>query len=173
MTGKVLWITGLSGAGKSTLACEVVLLLRSAGKTVVFLDGDELRDVFGVAQFNQDNHLREKRIELAMQYSKICKLLASQGLIVVIATISLFHEVHKWNRSHIPGYIEVYLKVPLDELRRRDPKNIYKKYADGEISNVAGLDLHVDVPKNPDQVVEFKLEDCNASTAENLFKLLR
>jgi len=172
MSGNVLWITGLSGAGKTTLGGEVVGLLRSAGKSVVFLDGDDLRDVFVLPHINQDNHSRERRIQLAIQYSQLCKMLSTQGLIVVIATISLFHEVHAWNRTHIPGYIEIYLNVPLDELRRRDPKNIYQKYDNGELSNVAGLDLHVDVPKNPDKVIEFDSKNFNASIANDLLKLL-
>ena len=44
---KVIWITGLSGSGKSTLAREVVNILREKGNTVILLDGDELREVFG------------------------------------------------------------------------------------------------------------------------------
>ena len=35
-----------------------------------------------------------------------------QGVDVVIATISLFHEVHTWNRAHLPGYLEILLDVP-------------------------------------------------------------
>ncbi len=47
MSGKTIWITGLSGAGKSTTAVIVVEKLQEAGEPVVFLDGDELRAVFG------------------------------------------------------------------------------------------------------------------------------
>ena len=46
----VVWITVLSGAGKSTLACGIAEKLRIAGKTVVTLDGDELRKIFGVVE---------------------------------------------------------------------------------------------------------------------------
>lgn len=154
-SGRVIWITGLSGAGKSTLARDVAARLRSVGESVVLLDGDELREVFGAVAANADNHGRAGRLALAMQYGHLCRVIAAQGLTVVIATISLFREVHSWNREHLPGYFEVYLKVPLDELRRRDPKGIYRRFDAGELSDVAGLDLPVDEPAEADLNMEF------------------
>ena len=85
----------------------------------------------------------------------MCKILASQGIIVVIATISLFREIHVWNRDHLPRYIEVYLKVPLSELERRDSKGIYQRFHLGEIKNVAGLDLEIDEPVEADWIEVF------------------
>ena len=151
----IIWITGLSGAGKSTLAKHLVDLLRARGETVVFLDGDELREVFGATVASEANHGREARLALAMQYAKLCRVLSSQGLTVVIATISLFREIHEWNRTNLPGYFEVYLQVPLEELRRRDPKKIYRRFDAGELKYVAGLDLPVDLPESPDMIIEF------------------
>ncbi|MBW7862464.1 MAG: adenylyl-sulfate kinase [Rhodocyclaceae bacterium] len=154
-TGRTVWITGLSGAGKSTLAAAVAACLRSRGNTVVVLDGDELRTVFETASLlDGDAHERDNRLRLALQYARLCRLLASQGLTVVIATISMFREVHAWNRAHLPGYFEAYLKVPLEELRRRDPKAIYRRYDAGQLRNVAGIDLPVDEPEAPDWMAE-------------------
>ena len=154
----VIWITGLSGAGKTTLAKEIVNQLRKTKKNIIFLDGDELREIFGVNDRKEKNFSLEHRRRLAFQYANLCKILAQQNAIVVIATISLFNEIHMWNRSNLPNYFEVYLNVPINELQRRDPKGIYKKFSDGEIKNVAGLDLQVDVPKNPDYQLVFKSE---------------
>ena len=153
---KVIWITGLSGSGKSTLAQAVVERLRVKGESVVMLDGDELRDVYGMAAASPQNHGREGRLAVSMQHARLCRLIASQGFTVIIATISLFREVHAWNRENIPGYFEVYLKVPLEELRRRDPKGIYRRFDAGELTNVAGLDLPIDEPEAVDWVVEFE-----------------
>jgi adenylylsulfate kinase-like enzyme len=153
--GSVIWITGLSGSGKTTLAIEVVERMRARNHNVVILDGDELREVFGTKTANAQNHGRLGRLALAMQYAHLCRLIASQGLTVVIATISLFREVHAWNHENLPGYFEVYLKVPLEELRRRDPKGIYHRFDAGVLSNVAGLDLPVDEPEAADLVAEF------------------
>ena len=171
--GNVIWITGLSGAGKSTLAHEMISRLRVQGEGFVFLDGDELREVFGVMAANAQNHGREGRLALAMQYAHLCRIIAAQGLTVVIATISLFKEIHAWNRANLPGYFEVYLKVPVDELRRRDPKGIYRRFDAGELNNVAGLDLPIDEPEAADWVAEFSPQCTAQSLADELLKLLK
>jgi len=168
----VLWITGLSGAGKSTLALEVVERLRARGESVVLLDGDELREVFGAVAANARNHGREGRLTLAMQYAHLCRVIAGEELTVVIATISLFREVHAWNRANLPGYFEVYLKVPLDELRRRDPKGIYRQFDAGSLRHVAGLDLPVDEPESADWVVEFQPHRSVTILANELIRLI-
>lgn len=170
--GSVIWITGLSGAGKSTLAREAANQLRARGGAVVLLDGDELREVFGAMAINAQNHDRACRLGLALQYGALCRLVAAQGLTVLIATISLFHEVHAWNRAHLPGYFEVYLKVPVEELRRRDPKGIYRRFDAGELDSVAGLDIPIDEPKDADWVVEFEPERTVASMVEDLLNRL-
>jgi adenylylsulfate kinase len=172
MPGTVIWITGLSGAGKTTLSNAAALKLRSRGEAVVQLDGDELRSVFGAVAANAQNHSREGRLALAMQYAHLCRVLANQGLTVVIATISLFKEVHAWNRDNLPGYFEVYLKVPVEELRRRDPKGIYRRFDSGKLTNVAGLDLLVDDPKAADMIFEFVPERTIDAMADALMNRL-
>ena len=170
---RVLWITGLSGAGKSTLAAEVVQRLRAKGEAVVMLDGDVLREVFGAAANNAQNHGREGRLALAFQYAHLCRVIANQGLTVVIATISLFKEIHAWNRENLPGYFEVYLKVPVDELRRRDPKGIYRRFDAGKLQDVAGLDLPIDEPEAADWIVEFEQGQTVHTVLEKLINQLK
>ena len=157
--GRVVWITGLSGAGKSVLAAALVARLRMVDDKILLLDGDELREVFGATSVNVHNYGRDKRMALAMQYAHLCNILAKQGFTVVIATISLFKEVRDWNRSNLPRYFEAYLRVPLEELRRRDPKGIYRRFDTGEIKGVAGLDLLIDEPEASDWIGEFDREE--------------
>ena len=173
MTGNVIWITGLSGSGKSTLAHALAAQLRAEGESVVMLDGDELRELFGAVAATAENHGREGRLTLAKKYTQLCQVIAAQGVTVVIATISLFREIHQWNRTYLPGYFEVYLKVPIEELRRRDPKGIYRRFDAGEISNIAGLDLPIDEPESADCVINFSVDTTAASLAANLYKLIR
>ncbi len=163
--GRVIWLTGLSGAGKSTLARALMPHLPGA----VLLDGDDLRAVLGTETSGFD---RQGRLRLALIYARFCKLLADQGHTVVIATISLFHEVHAWNRAHLPGYLEVWLESPEEVRRARDPKGLYAAAAQGEMRQMAGQDTPVDVPLAP----HLSLDTAALSPAqclEAILKLLR
>ncbi|TGD72528.1 adenylyl-sulfate kinase [Mangrovimicrobium sediminis] len=170
LSGQVIWITGLSGAGKTTLAHLVVARLREQALPAVMLDGDELRAVFGAARWSASNHGREERLQLARRYSHLCQVLAGQGVTVVIATISMFREIHQWNREHLPGYFEVYLKVPEAELRRRDPKQLYARFDAGEVTQVAGLDMPVDEPEAADLTVDFSTPQSPEAIAEAVLR---
>jgi adenylylsulfate kinase len=111
---------------------------------VIHLDGDELRQALGETTYN-----REDRLSLGKRYARICRLISRQKVNVVIAVIGLFQELHEWNRNNIPGYLEIFLDVPMEELQKRDPKGLYKKARMGELKDVAGLDMQVDLPQNP------------------------
>lgn len=123
--------------------------LRAAGRPVIFLDGDALR---GAVSEDLDYSPGSRRVS-AMRNARLCRLLAAQGMDVVCATISLFHEVHRWNRANIPGYLEIYLRVPLEELRRRDTKGIYGR-APGGNHQVVGIDLPAETPQAPDLILD-------------------
>jgi adenylylsulfate kinase len=106
----VVWITGLSGVGKTTLA----VALRDAlghkdGKRPVIIDGDQIRAVLDEPGYDLSTRKR-----LAFVYSRLARHLASQGFDVIVATISLFHDVHRWNRESLPGYFEILLGGPLE-----------------------------------------------------------
>ena len=163
------WLTGLSGAGKTTLARRLVDWLRAAERTALLLDGDELRPMLGASMGYAGN----ERIALAFCYARLCRLLATQGADVVLATISLVRDVHTWNRSNLPGYVEILLDVPLGELRRRDPKGLYARARTGEAANVAGVDLAVEVPVSPDVVIAFHPEQTVDSAFAELIRKLR
>lgn len=148
--GRVFWITGLSGAGKTTVGRLLWGLLRSRSPSVIFLDGDILREIFG----NDLGHSQADRLQSAMRNSRMCKMLSDQGADVVCATISLFRECQEWNRANIPGYREIYLRVPMEVLVKRDPKTLYSRALRGEVKDVMGVDLPFDEPSNPEIAVE-------------------
>ena len=156
MTGHVIWITGLSGAGKTTLAEELNMRLQKKKHIhPILLDGDVLRNIFTKGSVCKELYNRNSRINLALKYGMLSQTLSSQGFTVIIATISMFNEVYVWNRTNIKHYFEVYLKVPLEELSLRDHKEIYQRYRDGELYDVAGLDMTVDEPLSADVVYDF------------------
>lgn len=143
-TGTVYWITGLSGAGKTTIGKIFFEQLRKEKNNVLFLDGDTLREVFG----NDLGYTKEERLQCAMRYSRICRLLSEQGQDVVICTISMFRVVREWNREHIKNYKEIYIKVPMEVLQQRNQKNLYKSG-----NNVVGVDLELELPDNSDIIL--------------------
>jgi adenylylsulfate kinase-like enzyme/phosphohistidine swiveling domain-containing protein len=148
--GQVFWITGLSGAGKTTVGRELWRRLRAAGRSAILLDGDAVREVI-----SEDlGHSTANRRKSAMRNARLCRLLASQGTDVVCPTISLFHEVQRWSRENIPGYCEIFLRVPMEELRRRDAKGIYAAAHRGELRDVVGLDVPAELPESPDLVLD-------------------
>lgn len=145
----VIWITGMSACGKTTLANLVVEQYKFSNKNAIWLDGDDLREALCIS----NSFDKSARLELAFKYAGIAKMLANQGFLVVVSTVALHHEIHDWNRKNLPGYFEVFIKCDLAELKRRDPKGLYKGYEDGKISNIAGLDMSAEFPSKPDLII--------------------
>lgn len=165
--GYCVWITGLSASGKTTTAKSLVDIFHVYQQTVIFFDGDQLRHALDIKAYGKD-----ERFQASFKYAKLAKLLTDQGHIVVIAVIGLFHGLHKWNRSNIKNYFEVFLDVPIDELRRRDPKGIYEAYYNGEVQNVAGLDLQVEYPLSPDLHIKYQKDRTADILAKEIYETL-
>ena len=167
----VIWITGLSGVGKTTLAKEVTKKLKLENNNVIFLDGDELREILSLDSMKNNNNTLKVRFNLSKTYARLCKNLASQDFIVVIATISLFKKIHIWNRNNIDRYFEVYIKRDIKDLISRDTKGIYKNFKTGKIKNVLGLDLKIDEPKKPHFLVTGPFDNSNSKIAEEIIEM--
>lgn len=165
--GTVYWMTGMSGSGKTTLARLFVARLRAAGRAVVLFDGDELRGVF-----QGDGHAEADRRRVAMRNARLCKLVADQGMDVVCATISLFHECHRWNRAHLSKYVEIHVRASLEVLRVRDSKALYALAERGEVTDVVGLHIRAEEPENPDVTLDNDGHVPPETVVEHLWKEL-
>lgn len=152
----VIWITGLSGSGKTSLANKLRSIYLENGLITIQLDGDELRGVLG----NSDSYDRVSRLSVGKIYSRLAWLLASQGHIVIVSAIALFHEVHLYNRQ-FSNYCEIYLSADQKQLAEDNRKSIYAR--DGSPNqNVVGVDLEPEFPKSPHRVIQ----DCPNSLSE-------
>ena len=146
----IIWIIGLSDSGKTTLANKIISNVRKTGRKIIHLDGDVVRELY-------DNDLgyslKDRKLN-SIRICKICKYLDCQKLDVVVSILSNFPESRKWCRDNLSRYFEIYIKVPLSTLKKRDSKNLYKKYSQGMIKNVIGCDLEFKIPENPDMIIE-------------------
>src|SRR6202050_213135 len=153
--GRVFWITGLSASGKTTIGRALSSHLRVLGSPAIFLDGDTLRTVVS----SDLGYSAENRRFVALRNGMLCRMLAEQGFDVVCSTISLFHAVQRWNRENIPRYHEIFVRVPLEELRRRDTKGVYSAgvYSavdDRPAANIVGVDIPAEIPQAPDLILD-------------------
>jgi cytidine diphosphoramidate kinase len=142
-----VWVTGLSGAGKSTVASALNERLTAKGVRPVLLDGDSLRAILPVRM----GYEQAERRKLALYYAGLARELAQQGHLVICSTVSLFHEVHEWNRRNIARYLEVWLRVPVPELRARGHRD--HLYRTRGVEQVVGVDTEAEFPIRPDIVV--------------------
>ena len=147
--GTVYWITGLSGAGKTTVGTGVYEYIRSKQPNVIRLDGDILREIFKNTDYSY-----EGRKKLGFRYSDLCRMIALQGIDVVISTIVMFDEVRDYNRETIDNYREIYLRVPIEELEKRDQKGLYTQAKTDDKTQVYGMTLQVEFPKHPDVIID-------------------
>ena len=146
----VIWLIGLAGAGKTSIGNELHGLLKARRPNVVFLDGDQVRMIMG----NDLGHTLEDRRTNAWRICRLCQYLETQGIDVVCAILSLFHETQAWNREHLTQYFEVYIDVPMEVLIQRDQKGLYTAALSGTAQNVAGIDLAFQPPPRPDLIIE-------------------
>ena len=147
--GMFYFITGLHGSGKTTIGKALKKCISQDKKTIVLLDGDELRIAFG-GKYGYDKQTRE---DLAMNYVRIARILCKQGIDVILCTISLFHNVRKWNRDNFQRYYEVYLEASHEILLERDKLKLYEKAEQGKEKYVYSVDLDYEKPQNPDMVI--------------------
>ncbi len=145
MEGMIYWITGLAGAGKTTIGKLLYEKIRKEKNNVVILDGDALREAIApdLGYTSEDRH------ESALRNSRLCKLIADQGIDVICCTISMFEDVRKWNRKNNKYYMEIYVKVPLEVLKVRNQKKLYT-YCTSEL---VGFGVDMEEPTNSDCIL--------------------
>ena len=143
--GTVYFLTGLSGAGKTTLGGMLYDYIRKDKPNVILLDGDRIRPVY----LEDIGYSEEDRRKGAKRTFRICKMLADQGIDVVVCSICMYDEVRQWNRDNIDNYVEIYIKVKKDTLIKRNQKGLYVNS-----NNVVGMDLEFEEPKTPNIILE-------------------
>ena len=146
----VIWLIGISGSGKTTIGTRLSEKLQETRNDWVFLDGDNLRDVWGgeLGHSIADREINAKRI------SKLCHLLDKQGINVIASVLSIFPHWQDWNRTNFFSYLEVYVKADINTVIDRDTKGLYEKAFKGNLKNVVGVDIEFPEPVKADIVID-------------------
>ena len=163
--GGIIWLTGLSGAGKSTIAIEAEHQLFLKGYQVNVLDGDNIR--FGLSA--DLGFSPEDRTENIRRIGEVAKLFAEAGILVITAFISPYKQDRDRIRA-IAGDIfhEVFIEADLEVCENRDPKGLYVKARNGEISDFTGISAPYDKPRNPELVIDTGEQGIGESTTKLL-----
>ena len=147
-----IWFTGLSASGKSSLANALEQKLYQFNKHTMLLDGDNIR-----MGLNKDLRFKqEDRSENIRRIAEVSKLMNDAGLIVLTAFISPYIEDRQMARDIIGDdkFLEVYISTPIEICEKRDPKGLYKKAREGQISSFTGIDSPYEIPENPYCIID-------------------
>lgn len=159
--GTVYFFTGLAGAGKTTIGGLFYQRLKKIHPDTVLKDGDKLR----ISGGDHDYSTEARRIG-AKCVLQSCKEIADQGADAIYCGIGMYADVRAWCRSNIENYREIYIKVSMETLYRRNQKGLYSP----GVKQVVGVDLPWDEPTCSDFVVENDCEEDPDIIVDRLFK---
>jgi bifunctional enzyme CysN/CysC len=151
LRGATVWITGLSGSGKTTLAAAVRRDLSARGRPNCVLDGDELRSGLS-SDLGLSHH---DRSEQARRAAHVARLIASSGIVAIVALVSPYTEDRALARQTHDGleFLEVWVDTPLSICEQRDPKGLYRRSRAGELGGLTGVDAPYEPPTAADVTV--------------------
>ena len=134
----IFWFTGLSGSGKTTFSKFFIKKLnRKIEKKVIHIDGDQFRSIF-----NDLKYSLEDRIKNSERVCKLADFLNKSGqFVIVVSMVSISQKWLNWIRKRNRDYFQIFLDVPIEILKKRNIRNIYKK------RNIVGVDIKYSKPK--------------------------
>lgn len=166
--GMTIWLTGYSGSGKSTVAHELARRLVESGTLASVLDADNLRHGLNADLGFSDDDRREN----VRRVGEVAALLADTGVVTIVPIISPFaagrdavRALH--HRAGLP-FVEVHMATPIDECASRDPKGLYRKVRDGEMTGLSGVDAPYEAPASPDLTLGARGESVDECVSELL-----
>jgi adenylyl-sulfate kinase len=167
----LIWLTGLSGSGKSSIASALELRLNKEFCAHTYLlDGDNIRTGLN-ADLGFSDSDREENIR---RIGEVAKLMVDAGLIVITAFISPFQRDRDRVRPLLPTgqFWEIYVECPLEVCEQRDPKHLYEKARQGQITEFTGISSLYEEPSNPELILKTdqdSLEKCVDQLIQKLF----
>lgn len=115
--GIVFWITGISGSGKTTLSKKIYSFIKKKFGPTVVVSGDNLRKIFKLNKYDI-----KYRMKVGKKYTNLLKLIIANKVNVLFSVVGLFHELHKYNRTHLKNYIEIFIDANFKKTELRNKK---------------------------------------------------
>ena len=153
----VIWLIGMAGSGKTTIGRQLFKEVRSQHPNTVYIDGDDIREIFKTNQLNKDysSYARKKNAD---RISAMCHWLDQQGHNVICSILSVFEASREWNRVNYTEYFEIYIKTNFETLCQRDQKGLYSGAQAGKIKDVVGFDIPFEEPLHPNYILENNIQ---------------
>lgn len=167
--GCVVWFTGLSGSGKSTLANAVDALLHERHQPSFVLDGDNIRHRLNASPERLEPvHGPEFAARFGLGFSAmdreenirrigcVAEIFCAAGIIALTAFVSPYRQDRDRVRALVceagspDDFMEVFVDTPLEVCETRDPKGLYRKARQGEITGFTGIDAPYEPPHSPE-----------------------
>lgn len=139
-----LWLFGLPCSGKTTLAKALRDHLRTEGRPVILLDGDELRAGL-CADLAFSNADRSENLRRA---AHLARLLAAQGNTVICAFVTPKEHHRELVRQILGEHVFfIHIDCPLEVCMARDVKGLYAKAAAKRMSDMTGVQDEFEPPR--------------------------
>lgn len=137
----IIWFTGISGAGKTTIAKKLHTLL---SKKIILIDGDALRAINNndLGYTKKDRDINAKRLINLVEY------LSNQKIDIIVCANITSLKFRRVIKKKLKKFYEIHISAKIDNLLKRDYKNLYKDALDKKIVNVVGVDIPYKKPKN-------------------------
>ena len=155
----VIWITGISASGKSTFGKYFFKKFKKIKKNTIFFDGDEFRKIF----HNDIKYTLRDRDINAIRLTSLVKYVSDQKTNLIVSANITSQKFRDWCKKNVKNYFEIFIDTPIEVLRKRDYKKLYKNAFSGKIKNVVGVDIKFIKPKNPDLIID------NSKTKKDLY----
>ena len=155
----VIWITGISASGKSTFGKYFFKKFKKIKKNTIFFDGDEFRKIF----HNDIKYTLRDRDINAIRLTSLVKYLSDQKTNLIVSANITSQKFRDWCKKNVKNYFEIFIDTPIEVLRKRDYKKLYKNAFSGKIKNVVGVDIKFIKPKKPDLIID------NSKTKNDLY----
>ena len=161
--GATIWFTGLPASGKSTIAAALERELLARGRHAYLVDGDNVRHgLSGDLGF-----AAEDRSENVRRVAHVARLFADAGTLALVSLVSPARaDRENARRLHDAAelaFVEVFVDTPVEECARRDPKGLYARARQGQLSGLTGRDAPYEPPAAPDVVIHTPQESVDAS----------